>query len=613
MAGSRLFKPFLWLGHVLRGLRLLVLNLITLAVLVLLIATMVIATKPAPAVPANAVLRLDLRGGLRNVRSKPSFTARILSDLTEPAKDGIVTRRLVTAIHRAAVDSRIHLLDLNLSNFSGGTVTQLDQVARALQYFRAHGKPIYAFSPSYTQASYALAAQASRIYLPRLGFVLISGFTTKGLYFKGLLDKVGVNVYAFRQGKYKSAVEPLTRGNMSQPARVENRAWLRVWWQHYRDLIAEGRDLHDEQVSRYVEHLPHLLQAAQGNAAELALRQGLITRIDGHHAMEEAIARVVHTKVGDVPSLSWRSYLTATRQSSPASAKAQIAVVPIDGMLLPGNTETRGVVATGPTVAQLRQLLHDSAVKAVVLQMDSPGGDVNTANAVRRAIEKLRHAGKPVVVSMGTLGASGAYWLSTAANAIYAEPTTLTADIGVFVLIPNFSELLHKIGAGYSGISVPSSGTYLSSYAPLSQSDRKAFQALVDHIYGHFVGLVAKARHLPIAKVYHMAQGRAWSGEAAYHLGLINGLGGLQKGIQKAAQLAHLAVGQYQVHYLSRPSTNWPSHWVRQAALAMLPQGMVSTSSLWENPSILSQLRLIAAAARPYGVFSYLPDDPVVH
>lgn len=611
MAGSRLFKPFLWLGHFLRGLRLLVLNLITLAVLVLLIATIVIATKPAPAVPVNAVLRLDLQGSLRNVRSKPSFTARILNDLTGPAKDGIVVRRLVTAIDRAAADPRIHLLDLNLSNFSGGTVTQLDQVARALQHFRTHGKPIYAFSPSYTQASYALAAQANQIYLPRLGFVLISGFTTKGLYFKGLLDKVGVNVYAFRQGKYKSAVEPLTRENMSQPARVENRAWLRVWWQHYRDLIAEGRDLHDEQVSRYVEHLPHLLQAAQGNAADLALRQGLITRIGDHHAMEEAIARVVHTQVGDVPSLSWRSYLAATKQSSPA--KAQIAVVPIDGMLLPGNTETRGVVATGPTLAQLHQLLHDSAVKAVVLQMDSPGGDVNTANAIRRAIEKLRHAGKPVVVSMGTLGASGAYWLSTAANAIYAEPTTLTADIGVFVLIPNFSELLHKIGVGYSGISVPSSGTYLSSYAPLSQSDRKAFQALVDHIYGHFVGLVAKARHLPIPKVYHMAQGRAWSGEAAYHLGLITGLGGLQKGIQKAAQLAHLAVGRYQVRYLPRPSTNWPTHWVRQAALATLPEGMVSTSSLWGNPSILSQLRLIAAAARPYGVFSYLPADPVVH
>ena len=288
-------------------------------------------------------------------------------------------------------------------------------------------------------------------------------------------------------------------------------------------------------------------------------------------------------------------------------------MVPIDGMLLPGNTETRGVVGAGPTVAQLHQLLHDSAVKAVVLQMDSPGGDVNTANALRRAIEKLRHVGKPVVVSMGTLGASGAYWLSTAANAIYAEPTTLTADIGVFVLIPNFSKLLHKIGVGYSGISVPKSGTYLSSYAPLSQTDRNAFQSLVDHIYGHFVGLVAKARHLPIAKVYHMAQGRAWSGEAAYHLGLINGLGGLQKGIRKAAQLAHLAVGQYQVHYFSRPSTNWPTHWVRQVALAMLPQGMESASSLWGNSSILSQLRLIAAAARPYGVFSYLPDNPVVH
>lgn len=602
------WKPWRWIGSFLSGIRRLVLNVLTVLVLVGLITFAVSQYRPVPTVPHAAVLQLHLVGSLRNVRAQQTWEGRAL-DLAFPSSgSGIVVRHLLDAIDHAASDPKIQALDLNLSDFTGGSLTQLDQVARALAFFRQHHKPIFAYAPTFSNASYLLASQANQIVMPKLGYALLSGFSTKGLYFKGLLDKLGVNVYAFRQGKYKSAVEPLTRDNMSHPARVENLAWLHVWWHQFDHLITQGRHLPKSRLTRYVTDLPQLVSARQGNAASLALQEGLITKIGNHEAFEHLMAASLHSKVHELHKISWRAYLAATKQTPPAGP--EIAVVPIDGMLMPGNREIRGVVSTGPTVAQLRSVLHNSQVKAVVLQMDSPGGAVTTANTIRRELLKIRNAGKPVVVSMGSLGASGAYWLSTAANAIYAHPTTLAADIGVFVLIPNYAGLLHKLGVGYSGVSVPAKAPVLSSYAPLTKAEQLSFQAVINHIYGHFVGLVAKARHLPIKRVFHIAQGRAWSGLAAYHLGLVNGLGGMNTALAKAAKLAHLAPGTYRVQYLRRPAPPLQQPWTQRLAMDILPYAVLGNRG--HIPQLIWQGRELLQAAKPYGIFSYLPVQTMI-
>ena len=600
-----LLLPFIWLGRALHWLRIGILNLLTLAMLLFLIAFLAYKLFYHVAVPDDAALLVAPQGSLFYSRNE-SWQTRALDHLDGRKPAGVSIRQMVQAIDRASTDARIHLLELNLSDFGGGSITQLDTVARALQRFRAHGKPIYAYAPDYSQDAYLLAAQANHIYMPRLGTVLITGFSTRGLYFKGLLDKLGITVYSFRQGKYKSAMEPLTLTHMSKSAQVENAAWLKVWWDTYLQDVAKGRGLKATLVSRYADQLPELLENYQGNAAELALKQGLITRIGDEHAFRQAVAAALKQPPKHIKKIGLHAYLAATKPSTTASAK--IAVVPIDGMLVTGDAPLPGVVAAQATIKQLDRVGHEASVKAVVLQVNSPGGDVNAAQAIRAAILRIRKAHKPVIVSMGTLGASGAYWLSTAADRIYAHPTTLTADIGVFALFPNYAGLLKKLGIHYSGIATTRNANALSPFSPMGKNVQKALQAVVDNTYADFVNLVANARHIPLSKVEHDAQGRAWSGLDAYHLGLVNALGGMPQAIQEAAKLAKLAKGKYQVQYLPQPiPANTIPQWSNMWSLASLRDVILGKNPALPGVIPVEQIRLLIHEAHPYALMAYLP------
>ncbi|WP_291511217.1 signal peptide peptidase SppA [Acidithiobacillus sp.] len=609
---SSWLKPFLWIGRFLHWVRLTLLNLLTLLILAVVGVVLLKLLQPVAPLPSDGVLVIAPHGTLRY--AEPSPWADSLPGLGQSATQDVVVHRLVRAIDAAAQDPHIRLLELNLSDFGGGSITELNTVAKALRTFRASGKPIYAFAPDYSQASYFLAAQANQVFLPHLGVVLFTGFTTKGLYFKDFFDKIGVKVYSFRQGKYKSAMEPLIRSDMSAAAREENEEWLKVWWHTYAQGIAQGRNIPVDRVDRYASKLPELIQSSKGNAAQLALSEGLVTQLGDQKDFEAAIAKALHKPEKDLQRVSLDTFL----QKVPTPARypqQQIAVVPIDGMLVPGDVEKAGLVATEPTVAQLDDLRKDKAVKAVVLQVSSPGGDVTTADAIRKAILRLRKAGKPVVVSMGSLGASGAYWLSTGADRILAEPTTITADIGVFMLFPDYSGTLQKLGITVSGVSVPADGAHPSPMVPLTDNEQKAYQAVVDHLYHHFVSLVATARHLPFAQAEKDAQGRAWSGEAAYRMGLVNQLGGMREAIATAAKLAKLPPDHYDVHYLPIPEKISLQGLLGNLALGILPQdtlglGLVDTAL--SKDSELAQMRTLLLAARPYGFFSYLPIDPTI-
>ncbi|MEY2343139.1 signal peptide peptidase SppA [Acidithiobacillus sp. IBUN Pt1247-S3] len=600
----RLLLPFIWLGKVLHWLRLTVLNLLTLAILVFVIAALVAhLSQHKIQVHNNTVLWVEPQGSLVYSESN-SWENRVLAQI-HPTQEHILLRHLIASIDHAAKDPNIRVIALNLSQFDGGSLTQLLSVADALQRFRAQGKLVYAYAPEYSTGNYLLAAQANEVFLPELGMALITPFSTDSLYFKGLLNKLGVTVSAFRQGKYKSAVEPLTRTDMSPAAQEENRAWLATWWQSYETVVDQGRGLAANALQNYAVHLPQLLQKSQGNAAQLALQEKLITKIGDAEDFRDAVAKVMGEKSKKLKRIGWQRYYASFASDRPEPGP-EIAVVPIDGMLVPGNLEQAGGVAAEPTVRQLDHLRHDKEVKAVILQVNSPGGDVNAANAIRRAILRLRQAGKPVVVSMGTLGASGAYWLSTAADRIYAEPTTIAADVGVFVLFPDFSGLLQKLGIGYSGVSSVPHSPSLSPYAPLRKPEQQALQAVVNHIYAHFVGLVAKSRHMPFAQAEKDAQGRAWSGVDAKRLGLVDGLGGMAEAEQEVAKLAKLRKGHYHLDYLPRPQGASSIAQLRSWALASLGPSL----PLGMQGETLEQAQLLLRYSQPYGIFAYLPINP---
>ncbi len=355
-----LLLPFIWLGRALHWLRMGILNLLTLAILLFLVVFIAYKLLYHVVVPDGAALLIAPHGALFYSQSE-SWQSRVLNHFAGQKSADISVRQMVQGIDRASTDPRIHLLELNLSDFSRGSITQLDTVARALRRFRAQGKAIYAYAPNYSQDAYLLAAQANHIYLPKLGAVLVTGFSTRGLYFKGLLDKLGITVYSFRQGQYKSAMEPLTLTHMSKPAQVENAAWLKVWWNAYRENVAQGRGLKPSQIGDYANHLPELLVHYQGNAADLALKQGLITHIGDAHTFRLAVAAALKQSPNHEKLVGLHAYLSATQK--PVTARAQIAVIPIDGTLVTGDKPLPGVVAAQATIKQLNRVRHEASVK----------------------------------------------------------------------------------------------------------------------------------------------------------------------------------------------------------------------------------------------------------
>lgn len=595
-----LWLPFLWLGRVLHWVRLGILNALTLFILIL-IGFFFFHLKHQPVASEASVLLLHPQGRLVYAESEVGLQ-KTVDKVLGRSSNTVLLRQMVQAIEDAAKDPRIHVLALDLSSFSGGSLTQLDSVARALRNFRQTGKPIYVFAPSYSQDAYLLASQANHILIAPLGMVMIDGFSDYHLYFKNLFNKIGVTVFAFRKGKYKSAVEPLTRTSMSEAAKTENRAWLSVWWQNYLHMIAEGRHLPVAQFRDYADHLSSLLVQSKGNAAALALQQHLVTAIASRRTFHEMVAHAAGESENQLHIVRMQAYLAASEHSTPH--RDVVAVVPIDGMLLTGSNPVPNAVVARYTVQQIDALQHEPQVKAVVLQVDSPGGSVTAAESIRQAIVRLRQEGKPVVVSMGTLGASGAYWLSTAANKIYAHRTTIAGDIGVFALIPNFSGTLQKLGVGYSGIGTTPNSNALSPYGPLSASAQSALQAIVDHLYVHFVALVAHSRGLSIKAVAQAAEGRAWAGIDALHLGLIDHIGNLSDSVREAAKLAHLSSKQYQVDYLPVPAALRPIDLVRPW-LGTALWGQIN-SLLGLNTSV-QLMRSLVSDSTPYGLYSLGP------
>lgn len=605
-------KPFVWLGSLLHWLRRMVLNLVTLAILVGFGFAIFNAIRP-PVVLPNSILVVAPKGHLVYSFSQNRWQRYLDVAFERPINETRI-RTLTRAIDRASNDPRIRILELDLRAFEGGSVTQLLSVAHALDRFRKSGKAIYAYAPSYSQGSYLLAAHANHVYLNPLGSVDIYGYSDYQPYFKKLLDRIGVVIYAFRKGKYKSAVEPFTRDDMSREARVENVAWLNTWWSTYLGNVAIARRLKKIRIKTYADQLPILIDGVDGNTSQLALNYGLVDKLGSWHDFTRDVAEAVGHHLVDANKISYRAYAAATSRTKRYSAA--IAVVPIDGILLDGSLPIPGAVVSGPTVSQLNDLQHDSSVSAIVLQVNSPGGSVDSAERIRDAVLRLRASGKPVVVSMGTLGASGAYLLSTAAQSIYAHRTSITADIGVFALFPNISNALGKIGIGVSGIGTTTISGGLSPLMPLKANVAKALQSHVDYLYERFVSQVAEGRGLSTMKVDAVAQGRAWSGQDAMRLKLVDHLGGVQQAIKAAARLAHLRAGSYAVLYLPRAvQGGWMSTFDRGVIQGL---GNLGISNLFPLSAVLAafqgmdsvELRdamLLLHAAHPYGYFALAP------
>lgn len=492
------------------------------------------------------------------VKDQPSVPDALLQEVVAGPSSESLVRDLVEALERAAQDPRISLAFLKLDELTAASAGVLEELAAAIDAFKASGKKVVAWSPSYTQAQYRLAAHAGKVYLDPMGFVFLDGFGLYRMYFAEALDKLGVKIHVFRVGEYKSFVEPFIRNDMSPAARAAARAWLGSLWQAYLQGVGAAQAMEPAALATYVNRLDEALVAAGGDAAEVALDAGLVDELVTVEDLRDDMRALVGTDPdhGSFRQISHVDYLAATQAAQPLPrTDSRIGMVVVDGPIVMG--ESVRDAAGAETIARLiARARADDHISALVLRVNSPGGSVFASERIRREVALTRAAGKPVVASFASVAASGGYWISMNADQIWANPSTITGSIGVFGIVPGIGQSLEKIGVHTDGLgTTPLSGA-MRLTVPMSEAFARILQSGVENVYEQFVAQVAAARGMSVGAVEAIAQGRVWSGLDASRIGLVDELGGLDGAIAAAAELAGLQPGDYALDVI-RPAPNW--------------------------------------------------------
>jgi len=516
-----------------------------------------LSVKPTPI--GEGVLALDLDGAVVEQPSRADVSEVVAGG--SPAKEYRL-RDLTVALENAKTDDRVKAVALDLDGFTGGGQTALTDLADAIRDVRASGKPVLAYATGYTDDSYQLASAASEIWLNPLGVVGLAGPGGSRLYYRGLLEKVGVTAHVYRVGTYKAAVEPFTRDDMSPEAEQNAQALANALLETWRESVAKGRP--KAQIEPYMRNMTAAVQAAGGDMAKAALNAGLVDKLADRQAFEKRLAQLGgedDSSIGGYQRIKLPAYV---REVVDQQDDGPIGVVTIAGMIVDGKAAAG--TAGGDSIAQvIEKGLAREKLKALVVRVDSPGGSVLASERIRQALLEAKRRNLPVVVSMGSVAASGGYWVSTPADFIYAEPSTITGSIGVFGILPSFEGTRAKLGLGADGVkTTPLSGEPDVLNGPSPEANL-LLQTSVESIYARFLGIVAQSRKKTPQQIDQIAQGRVWDGGTAHQIGLVDGFGSMDEAIAKAAELAKLG-DERGVTYLERPLS------FREQLLDMLAQ-----------------------------------------
>lgn len=487
-------------------------------------------------------LYVDLQGVIVDQVSTPDPFGRMSRELLGTPNNRIQENSLfdiVDTIRSAATDDRITGMVLRLDNLVGADQPSLNFIGKAIAEFKSSGKPIYAIGDSYSQAQYYLASYADNIFLSPQGSVGIQGFSTNTLYYKSLLEKLKVSTHIFRVGTYKSAVEPLMRDDMSPEAREASKQWLGSLWDNYLDGIAKNRNTTANSIFPGTEALLTKLHAAGGDSAQYALNQKLVDKIYTREQAEAVLKKHFGWNKKDkhfnyISIYDYSSNLT----SIGSETTGNVAVIVVQGAIMDGPSSP-GIAGGDLVASQIRDARLDENIKAIILRVNSPGGSVTASDLIRSELTSARAAGKPVIVSMGGMAASGGYWISTPADYIIASPSTLTGSIGIFGVINTFENALDSIGVYTDGVSTTPLAD-ISMTKGISPEFSDMMQITIENGYKKFIGLVAKSRNKTPAEIDKIAQGRVWIGSDAKKNGLVDQLGDFDDAVNKAAELAKL-------------------------------------------------------------------------
>ncbi|EAN3582374.1 signal peptide peptidase SppA [Salmonella enterica] len=578
---------FKWTWRVLNFVREMVLNLFFIfLVLVGVGIWMQIGNGSNSEQTARGALLLDISGVIVD---KPSTNHRLGAlgrQLFGASSDRLQENSLfdiVNAIRQAKDDRNITGIVLDLKNFTGADQPSMRYIGKALREFRDSGKPVFAVGENYSQGQYYLASFANKIWLSPQGQVDLHGFATNGLYYKTLLDKLKVSTHVFRVGTYKSAVEPFIRDDMSPAAREADSRWIGELWQNYLHTVSANRQISPQQLFPGAQAIIDGLTSVGGDTAKYALGHKLVDALASSADVEKALTKQFgwSKTENNYRAISYYDYSLKT----PADTGGTIAVIFANGAIMDGE-ETPGNVGGDTTASQIRDARLDPKVKAIVLRVNSPGGSVNASEVIRAELAAARAAGKPVVVSMGGMAASGGYWISTPANYIVASPSTLTGSIGIFGVINTVENSLSSIGVHSDGVST-SPLADISMTKALSPEVQQMMQLSIEYGYKRFITLVADARKRTPEQIDKIAQGHVWTGEDAKANGLVDSLGDFDDAVAKAAELAKLKQWHLD-YYQDEPTvldmvmdsmTGSVRAMLPEAIQAMLPAPLVSAAN----------------------------------
>ncbi|ENS5606316.1 signal peptide peptidase SppA [Vibrio mimicus] len=596
---------FRFVGLILKGIwkaitfiRLALTNLIFLLSIGIIYFIYVHADAPMPSVNKASALILNLSGPIveqsTHINPMDSFAGSVFGE--ELPRENVLFD-IVDTLRHAKNDNNVTGLVLALGDMPETNLTKLRYIAKAINEFKSSGKPVYAVGDFYNQSQYYLASYADKIYLAPDGAVLLKGYSAYSMYYKTLLEKLDVTTHVFRVGTYKSAIEPFVRDDMSDAARESASRWLTQLWSAYVDDVAANRQIAIKTLTPTMDEFVAQLKEVGGDLAALSKQVGLVDELATRQQVRQALAETFGSDGKDsYNAISYYEYKASVKPTLLNEAN-DIAVVVASGAIMDGS-QPRGTVGGDTVAGLLREARNDSNVKAVVLRVDSPGGSAFASEVIRNEIEALKAAGKPVVVSMSSLAASGGYWISMSADKIVAQPTTLTGSIGIFSVITTFEKGLNNLGIYTDGVgTTPFSGQGVTT--GLTQGAKDAIQLGIEHGYQRFISLVAEKRGLTLKAVDELAQGRVWTAQDAQTLGLVDQLGDFDDAVHLAADLAQL--DQYNLYWVEEPLT--PAQQFLQDLLgqvrvslgldvsALLPKSLQPLATEWQQQtSLLNQL-----------------------
>ena len=568
-----------------------------------------IATQDPPRVPEQAALMVAPDGRLVEQLSGDALD-RALAEVRGVNIGESLLKDLVDAIRAAADDDRIEALVLDPTGLTGGGLSKLQELADEIIRFKESEKPVIAIGDSFTRDQYYLAAHADEIYMNPMGIVWISGYSRYLSYFKSAIDNLYIDFHVWTVGEYKSFVEPFSRDDMSPEDRESSEVFLGALWDAYQADVTAARGLEGDALQRFADDTVGLLAAAGGDTARLALDFGLVDELLTRDEIRNRLDGLVGEPDDDeYETIGTSEYLAAAEATEEnPDADDEIAVIVASGSILDG-TQPPGSIGGDSTAATIRRAIEEDDVKALVLRVDSGGGSAFASEIIQRELQVFRESGRPVVVSMSSVAASGGYWISMGADEIWASPTTITGSIGVGATIPTFSRSLDRIGVHVDGVGT----TRLSGQDNLMRALGDDFAAMVQHsierVYADFIGNIAEYRDKSVEDVDTVARGRVWIASDAQEFGLVDELGNLEDAIASAAALADLPEDEYGVRYYSKELSI-----AERFALGMIRMAGPVTRAMNVGPRLPESLQtLLDIAAEPFRLVDHLNDPQDIY